>query len=190
MAKLNTDEDYIKFLKNIDSETYKEVLGKQILLSFYTEEITPNSQLPINLKTLKSPIYYLYDGYINSSIGSNSKKLKSLNNLFGIDLYFKFDQISTKPVIYHTNNPSHATLFYHMKYNNKYYLFYSNSGLGIENHINLNGCVFPNIYIYNTDDSNIDIIYNIINLIYTLIKYLNGHINNFRQKKEMKRTRY
>ena len=85
-----------------------------------------------------SPIYYLFDGYINENIGSDSKIRNYINNVFNINTLFSINtyQLTDLP------NPTHSTNLYKIVNKERTYMYYSNSGLGIESN-----------QIYNTDDN-------------------------------------
>ena len=112
-----------KYIQNIDEIQYKNIEGDLPSDDIF-EEMVP-SENKTKLKTLKSPIYYLFDGYINKKIGSNYDQFIALIIKYNIHTYL----IMNNDLITRIPNPTHATLIYN--YNN--YLIYSNSGLGINN---------------------------------------------------------
>jgi len=114
---------------------------------------------------IKPSLYYLFDKYLDKDIGSEYDKLKKINIILNINDFFNLQQDK----IYDFKNPTHATLFYHIKHNEKYYLYYSNSGLGITNHININNHVIPKIYCVKQDMG--EQIINLINRLYVCIVY-------------------
>jgi hypothetical protein len=77
------------------------------------------------------PIHYLFDKNISSDIGNTEDNLQNvvetlkLNDLFNLDYINYFSM----PV------PNHATILYKFVISERNYIYYSNSGLGIHNHI-------------------------------------------------------
>ena len=112
----------------------------------------------------KPPVYYLFDGYINENIGSSSEHNKNVAELLDI---FDNTHIIPKNITYSTH-PTHATIFYKFDYNNKYYIYYSNSGLGINNNITINNCVAPKVY-YTLDKTSGENFIKVITLLYKLL---------------------
>ena len=167
--QVSSHDSLQNILQQIDNECYEHIKKNLPIYADtdkYHEEIT-NTDNSIKLKTLKSPIYYLFDGFLNEYIGSDYVKRDLIIKKYNINNHFKFiTKIDSNDTINNSTNPTHATLFYHLKHNDKYYLIYSNSGLGINNHININGCVMPNIYQIVGDNYSIFDINYIIDHIY------------------------
>ena len=80
----------------------------------------------------KFPLYYMFDLQLNQDIGSSSGDLHNI--LIGIDAYKLFNVDHTN--IVHLPIKEHASILYKIDYDdsNKWYIYYSNSGLGIDNH--------------------------------------------------------
>jgi len=78
----------------------------------------------------KFPLLYLFDGYLDPKIGMSSDELNYLSEKL------KFNQIfSLDGKIYNFGFNEHATILYKFSYNNRNYICYSNSGLGISNQV-------------------------------------------------------
>ena len=165
--KINAEMEII--INNITSQLSSRELD-ELFESIDSDEYD-NSYL------IKPPIYYLFDGYINENIGSNNEIRDNLNDLFGINKNFLLidnnDKIEST-TLFNIEHPSHSTLFNLISVDGRYYIYYSNSGLGIDNnHIILDKSVVPKIYyIENPQYGNeYDIITNYMNIIYMCIFY-------------------
>ena len=101
----------------------------------------------------------MYDFHYNFML--KKFKRENIDLLFKIfDLYKLFD--ITPENIFSVPVPLHATLFYKIIKNNKYYIYYSNSGFGSENHIigqiETHETIVPKIYDVGTPENQIKII--------------------------------
>ena len=104
---------------------------------------------------IKPPLYYLFDGYINEKIGSNRMNRNIINYNFNINELFlkKLEHINyviysnIHPNQYDIPHPTHATFIDKIENDNRLYIYYSNSGLGINNnHIYKYELVTPKLY--------------------------------------------
>ena len=79
------------------------------------------------LTSIIFPIHYLFDGNINNNIGNTYSNVKNVIQEYRLDSFFNLiDNYTNVPVI------NHGTLFYKYTINGRKYLYYSNSGLGLE----------------------------------------------------------
>jgi len=114
------------------------------------------------------PIYYFFDGYLNPEIGSTKEVRNELRKLYQLDKIFDLEYDSI------INIPSnvHSTILCKFELNNKKYLYYSNSGLGIHNNLRFNiennKFVSPKIFEVK-DDSMYDLIPKYIEFILSKI---------------------
>jgi len=114
------------------------------------------------------PIYYFFDEHFNPEIGSTIKVRNKLRELYQLDKIFnlKDDSIINIPSIVH------STILCKFELNNKKYLYYSNSGLGIHNNLRFNiennQFVAPKIFEVK-DDSMYDLIPKYIEFILSKI---------------------
>jgi len=101
-----------------------------------------------DLQNLLFPLYYLFDKNINE-IGSETRIRTYLRSILKLDDIFKLDKSNLLDISY----GNHATILYKLDMNNKKYIYYSNSGLGINNNYDslINGIkyVVPKIYEVN-----------------------------------------
>ena len=103
--------------------------------------------------------HYLFDKYINKDIGNTIPNVEYIRKYLGLDAIFTIsnDNLFNVPV------PEHATLFYKITNGDKYYIYYSNSGFGGENHIIIdNKSIVPKLYKVDTEKLQTDIIMYII----------------------------
>jgi hypothetical protein len=157
--------DEVKVYKFVFDKIFKDKINdnndNDIYEPYYDE---PNQFI------IKSPIYYLFDGYLNVEIGSSYIKRNIINEYFNINHYFLIDNNN----LIDFPNPSHATTLYKLEYNNRYYIIYTNSGLGINNHFVKDECVFSNIYLCKNIEHQQTISQFIIN-IYNIIRNYNNY---------------
>jgi hypothetical protein len=86
-----------------------------------------------NSLIIKQPIFYLFDNAdLNSDIGSKQNTMKKFIDILDLDRIF---ELNNNNITFLGVN-DHSTIFYKFKYNNRKYIYYSNSGLGIENQLN------------------------------------------------------
>ena len=121
--------------------------NRNYLYKFFEEQ--NGTQHNEKIKSIKCGVYYLFDGYLNVDVGSRQpvrdfimtnttlEQDLTINNLFKLNA----NEINNLP------NPTHATILYNFTYENRRYIYYSNSGLGIEkNQYYTNKLVAPKIY--------------------------------------------
>ncbi len=123
------------FIKNVNELFQKEIVNiLQFIVdtqeSFEKDIMGIGSNYPIN--TIISPIFYFFDRYLNATIGADIQKLKKFIQLTKIDT---IDGL-TNDIVIDVLLYNHATIFNIFKYKSSHYLYYSNSGLGIENQLN------------------------------------------------------
>ena len=93
---------------------------------FHSNKVEPIFSNRIGIINEQSSIYYLFDGKINKNVGAIYKdNLKTFHNL-GIGL--NLDESHHKKM--DINN--HSTILYIFQHRSKYFMYYSNTGLGIE----------------------------------------------------------
>jgi len=149
------------------------------------------SDTSYNIKTNKIPLLYFFDKYLNKKINitishrntfvSSIKDIYTISNL-------------NKNYIIDINIDNHSVILYPFIYNGQYYIYLSNSGLGISNqntNLNKTSCKLFHI----TKLQNIDKIYNMFILINDLIQliqnasyenYLDGSgLTSYQKKKEL-----
>jgi hypothetical protein len=176
-----TDISYLKKIKKIDNDCY-EIITIIIKDTRHSRNISDDPCEMINditypitdITVIKPPLYYLFDGFLNENIGSSNEKTMKLFHYLSMHKSTNIKQENLVDI----NNPTHATRFYKIDIDtetgsdNRYYLIYSNSGLGIENHIielnSLNSTnVYPKIFVSN-NKKNRDLLIQLIILIYNL----------------------
>jgi len=132
-------------------QLYNE-LNKNDLIHNSYEKLDLNDILKNEtITSVKFPIYYLFDHTINENIGSTSEKRSYLRNILELDNLFSIESKN----IYDVGIDGHSTILYKFEFNSKKYIYYSNSGLGINNQLyyDINKCTACKIfYIKNNDD--------------------------------------
>jgi hypothetical protein len=93
------------------------------------------------------PIYYFFDNYIDKNIGSTMRERNSIRKLYKLDEILNLDENSIMEV----PSDGHSTILYKFKLNGLNYLYYSNSGLGINNNIMVGNYVAPKIFKISND---------------------------------------
>jgi len=78
------------------------------------------------------PIYYLFDHKINSELGMDPNNRTYLRRTLNLDRLFSINPLNIKDI----SITRHSTLFYKFSVNDRDYLYYSNSGFGINNQLN------------------------------------------------------
>ena len=140
------------------------------LLNFITVKISDN--LFNDLTAIIYPIYYLFDKDIDENIGCTVEARNKIREYYDLDK--KFNLNSTN--IINIYNSGHSTILYKLEINDKKYIYYSNSGLGINNNIRFNGNVIPKIFYINDTDilTNLceDINFFIENILNNKLEYL------------------
>ena len=87
-----------------------------------------------DLSNFNFPIYYLFDHTINTELGMKLTQRTFLRRTLHLDELFSLNS----GVITDVAIERHATVFYQFKNGDRQYLYYSNSGLGIENQLTTN----------------------------------------------------
>jgi hypothetical protein len=100
-----------------------------------------------DLKSINLPLFYLFDDKLNDNIGSSHETRDIILEELNINSLFDIDRNN----IINISTASHATLFYIFSYNENNYLYYSNSGFGIDNNIMTGEYVFPKLFQINKD---------------------------------------
>ena len=173
------------YIHNVNHLFQKEIVSiPQFILdtqeSFEKDIMGINASYPIY--TIIYPIFYFFDKYLNSNIGGNKHHLNKFIEITKID---KIDGLSGD-IIIDVSLYSHTTLFNIFKYKSSNYLYYSNSGLGIENQLNKTNSTccklflinMPNILDFKTILEKIIEILNIIEK--ATIAYFVGNLSAFK----------
>jgi hypothetical protein len=146
------------------------------------------STLPYIIKTNKIPLLYFFDKYLNKDMGitvsHRNSFLSSINDIYTLSNLKKNYMIDI-------NIDHHSIILYPFEHNGRYYIYLSNSGLGISNqstNINKTSCKL----FYVTELQNIDQIRKMILLLNKIIqliqdisfeKYLHDTSITFQQEK-------
>ena len=112
-----------------------DIIDKKQMNTECYEKIDMNN----NITHFNFPIYYLFDNEIADDIGSTEKVRLYLRNNLKLDKLFELD--NTKLIEISINY--HSTIFYRLNENGNNYLYYSNSGLGIDKQLtdgNITSC--------------------------------------------------
>jgi hypothetical protein len=196
-SSINIYEDFLsnKFISNLKislNEIYLKFKNDENIIEYFSQ----NSSFQLDKESIINtgylnyiiyPIYYFFDKNLNPDLGSFISVRKKLRELYNFDEIFDLNSSSIIDV------PSniHSTILYKFELNNKKYIYYSNSGLGIKNNLrfntNDNNFVAPKIFEVKNDK-----LYNFIpiyiNFILFYIIELNkgsikrGGINKFMEK--------
>src|SRR5690606_636018 len=121
-------EDIKKKIKNyVKKETRTKSISK------FIDNVYNISLKKSELTSVIVPIHYLFDGYINENIGNTHENLLAVLKFFDLDDLFNLNFANYTS----TFVPEHASvlLLYQFTSNNRNYIYYSNSGLGIHNHV-------------------------------------------------------
>ena len=129
-------------LKSIN--TFYDRINKKDLIEFLYEK---NDDDFDRITSVNFPIFYLFDHTINDKIGSTHIKRHYLRRKLELDNLFSL----TSTNIYDIGVDSHSTILYKFEYNNRKYIYYSNSGLGINNQLCRNKTTSCKIF-YIKDD--------------------------------------
>ena len=81
--------------------------------------------------TFNWPLFYLFDNKINEKFGSSNKVRTTLRTELKLDELFSLDNDN----IVEININQHSTIFYKFIHDDRHYIYYSNSGLGIINQV-------------------------------------------------------
>jgi hypothetical protein len=144
-AKLKSTYD----IKNINY--YKDYAKNE---SYYTDAINYFENLENKFTSnmtigITSPIFYLFDNNINQNIYSTLHIRNNIRNNLDLDNLFNIDKTKLVDV-----GISHATIIYSFINNERKYIYYSNSGLGVKNHIyDIEGKAVPKIYYINDSEN-------------------------------------
>jgi hypothetical protein len=126
-------------IEEIIQEIVDIVQGKDFKSNY---SILINNNHNIDFKIFTWPLYYLFDSKINDKIGSNFEIRNNLRSIFNLDFLFGLNKI------YDIKIPDHSIILYPFLNNDRYYLYISNAGAGVDNQINLGGstaCIILNI---------------------------------------------
>jgi len=124
-----------EFIKNIKKNISNENINININIL--------NTEICKDLTTSSIfPIYYFFDKFIDEEIGCTSEYRTKVRELLHLDTLFKLDSTN----IIDVRNPGHSTLLYKIEIQQNFYIYYSNSGLGINNNIIINGNIVPKIF--------------------------------------------
>ena len=157
--------DIIKSKVNKKFELFSEFQKKKFIENIY-KSIIPEQNITANI----FPIHYLFDGYLNNKIGNTDSNVNLIRQTLILDMLF---DLETQDII-SVPHPSHSTKIYKFNHSNNYYIYYSNSGFGAENHIidNTNMTISPKIYKIS-DSQTRDYIINYISLFLNKLKNVN-----------------
>ena len=112
------------------------------------------------------PIFYLFDGDINENIGESNKNRIIMRTLCKSDELFNIIDAN----LINIQHPTHSTLLYKFEHNENIYLYYSNTGLGINNHItDDDGNIMPILFLMNDMTFCNDILKNINDIFFLLM---------------------
>lgn len=138
-----------------------------------------------NLYTIMFPIYHLFDNDIRNDIGSTMDSLKKIRKIFKFDELFGLIENN----IHNTILTFHATLLYKINKDNKHYIYYSNSGFGIDNHICHDNLVSPNIYFFGENEELCNLVIEYIEYSLQLLKTCTSvvEITNYSNYHDVKR---
>jgi len=139
---INSDETY-NFLYNwfhknlYESKNYNIIIYYVDLLQYKFHSKKNEDIFFVKIYPIKSlsfcnfPLYYLFDHKINESIGGTIEQRTFLRERLNLDELFN---LKTENII-DVGLSEHATILYKFEYKKNYYIYYSNSGLGIENQL-------------------------------------------------------
>ena len=123
------------FIQNVNQLFQKEIVDIPRFINETRESFEKDIiGIPASYKiyTIISPIFYFFDKYLNADIGANSQILQKFIQLTKID---RIDGLKGDTTI-SVSLQNHATILNISQYKSLKYLYYSNSGLGIENQLN------------------------------------------------------
>ena len=142
-----TDKLTKKFISDVDFNisTIRNRINKKYK-NMYSPFSKIKEQQHMDLESNMLSLYYLFDSYLNKDIGSAVLDLNILRDSRALGLHLdRICNLKTINII-NTRNDTHATVFYKFNINDIFYIYYSNSGLGIDNHICINNNVCPKIF--------------------------------------------
>ena len=170
------------------SDIKKNRFYQNFIVTDLSDIIHNQSTLPFTIKTNKIPLLYFFDKYLNKDIGITVNHRNSF--LSSINDIYTLSNLNKKNII-DINIDNHSIILYPFEHNGRYYIYLSNSGLGISNqstNINKTSCKL----FYITELQNIDqirIMFLLVNKIIQLIqnitfeKYLHDFSLTFQQEK-------
>ncbi len=123
-------DQYIQNAKNI---FHKEIVDIPQFIYECSENLDKDDiKSDFQISTIQSPLYYFFDKYLNKEIGGNLQSRDWFLHKTKISDIAGFNK---SDIIIDINYRNHATRFYIFKHKSNHYLYYSNSGLGIENQL-------------------------------------------------------
>jgi hypothetical protein len=147
---IETIFNIIKYMlsRNEIIELYNTLEKKKLINDLY--EKLDNDLLGI-ITSINFPIHYLFDHTVIESVSSSSNQNRIyLRNTLKLDQLFLLDPNSITDI----TTERHSTILYKFEYNNRKYIYYSNSGLGINNQLrkycNITSCNI--LYFHNKDE--------------------------------------
>jgi len=128
---LDENEDINKFIENMYERLDDDIFG--------------------NVTSFNFPIHYLFDhAILNDKLSSSSiGNIQYLRSILKLDMLFELDTDSITSIL----TDRHATILYKFEYNGRKYIYYSNSGLGINNQIcknDMTSCII--MYFHGKDE--------------------------------------
>jgi ribosome-associated translation inhibitor RaiA len=81
--------------------------------------------------SINQPVHYLFDHVVNENVGTITLTQDKYREKFNLDTMFNLITGNLEIVA----ASKHATILYQFEYNDRQYIYYSNSGYGSENQI-------------------------------------------------------
>ena len=136
--EINVDLIKTNIIKKYFTDRAKEDIRKMVeMTSTYPLSSTNN------LTQATCPIFYLFDPQINASFGSQFAPLSNIRSYFDLDNLFNLNSSVMTNIIF----SNHATIFCIDVIDGRTYIYYSNSGFGINYNVrDFEGNVSPKIY--------------------------------------------
>ena len=125
-----------QFIQNVKNIFDKEIVDIPKFINECSENLDKDSgyvKSAYQISTILCPLYYFFDNYLNKDIGAYVQHRDWFlykTKIADMKVFDKRDRIID--IIYR----NHATRFYIFQHKSNNYLYYSNSGLGIENQLN------------------------------------------------------
>ena len=121
-----------KSVKDIESIfDYETIIIRDLSDKIHEDEDEDPSRMNYVIKTNKIPLLYFFDEYINKNINISIETRDKFLNYFVRNIYTISDL--NRDHIININIDRHAIILYPFVYNGRYYIYLSNSGLGINN---------------------------------------------------------
>ena len=121
-----------KSVKDIESIfDYETIIIRDLSDKIHEDEDEDPSRMNYVIKTNKIPLLYFLDEYINKNINISIETRDKFLNYFVRNIYTISDL--NRDHIININIDRHAIILYPFVYNGRYYIYLSNSGLGINN---------------------------------------------------------